>query len=151
MHTSTQPMDWSDSLLVGHPAMDCEHQAFTRCVNAMLTAGDAHFAEALQAMAEHLAEHFALEERLIDEHRFPAGACHAEEHAKVRASVREVQALVAAGDMEIGRELAQALVDWFPGHAEQMDSALAIWVARKTLGGAPVVLRRDLRALAPSA
>ena len=151
MSTSTQALDWHDRLLVGHAAMDREHRAFIDCINTLMAADDADVGRALQVLSDHLAEHFALEEQLIDTHRFPAGACHAEEHAKVRASVREVQALVAAGDTDIARELGQALVDWFPGHADNMDASLATWVARKTLGGAPVVLRRDLHTTAATA
>lgn len=143
MPASAEPL-FGDRLLVGHAAMDREHRAFADDLHALQGADDADFAAALQHLAVHLQRHFALEERLIDEHRFPAGACHAEEHRKVLASLAEVQALVAQGDIAIGRELADALADWFPGHAENMDGALAIWVSRKTHGGAPVVLRRGL-------
>jgi len=151
MPASADTLLFDDRLLVGHAAMDREHRAFAAGVNALLATRDVAFADALESFAQALREHFALEERLSDEHRFPAGACHAEEHHKVLASLREVQLLVAQGDISIGRELARALADWFPGHAESMDASLANWVARKTLGGAPVVLRRGLReALAAS-
>ena len=53
--------------------------------------------------------------------------------------MREVRALVADGDTETGRELTRALADWFPGHTDYMDSALATWVTKKVAGGAPVV------------
>lgn len=148
MPASAEALAFDDRLLVGHAAMDREHRAFVDGVNALLAADDHGFAPALQDFARHLQAHFALEERLLEEHRFPAGACHAEEHHKVLASLAEVQALVAQGDIATGRALAQALADWFPGHAETMDAALATWVARKTLGGAPVVLRRGLRTAA---
>ncbi len=143
MPASAEPL-FGDRLLVGHAAMDREHRAFADDLRALRGADDADFAAVLQQLAVQLQLHFALEEQLITEHRFPAGACHAEEHRKVLASLAEVQALVAQGDIAIGRELAEALADWFPGHAENMDGALAIWVSRKTHGGAPVVLRRDL-------
>lgn len=143
MPASAEPR-FGDHLLVGHAAMDREHRAFADDLHALQQADDTGFAAALQQLTVHLQVHFALEEQLIDAHRFPAGACHAEEHRKVLASLAEVQALVAQGDIAIGRELADALADWFPGHAENMDGALAIWVSRKTHGGAPVVLRRDL-------
>ncbi len=58
------------------------------------------------------------------------------------ASVREVQELVAKGEVAIARELAQALMDWFPGHADYMDSALATWLVKKSHDGRPLVLRR---------
>jgi hemerythrin len=144
MRAPAEAPAFDDRLLVGHAAMDREHRTFAHDLHTLQHVDDAGFAAALQQLAEHLRAHFALEERLIEEHQFPPGACHAEEHHKVLASLDEVQALVAQGDIGIGRELAAALADWFPGHAENMDGALAIWVSRKTHGGAPVVLRRDL-------
>ena len=46
--------------------------------------------------------------------------------------------------MAEGRRLAAALADWFPGHAFHRDSALAHWMVKRSFGGKPVVLRRNL-------
>lgn len=140
--TPTAAFEWDDRYLLGHRAMDDTHQEFVALVDAMLTVGDPDFPAALDAFARHAEDHFAQENRLMDQHDFPARGCHVDEHDKVLTSVREVRALVAAGDLEIGRELAQALMDWFPGHADYMDSALATWLVKKTANGAPLVLRR---------
>ena len=75
---------------------------------------------------------------------FPARDCHVDEHDKVLASVRDVQQLLAEGDTEVVRELAVALQDWFPGHADYMDSALALWMVKRAHGGAPLVFRRGM-------
>ena len=80
----------------------------------------------------------------MQETGFPASACHSDEHAAVLASMNGVGKKVAAGDFEAGRRLARALLDWFPGHADYLDSALAHWICKKRLGGQPVVLRRSL-------
>lgn len=137
-------LGWDSRWLCGHAGIDREHQVFADDLDRLLRADDATLALALDRLAEHLEAHFQLEERLIEQHRLPAGACHVEEHNKVRASVREVQVLVAEGDLDIGRELAQALADWFPGHADTMDASLATWVARRTQDAVPLVFRRDL-------
>ena len=50
---------------------------------------------------------------------------------------------LADGNFGVVRELAQALMDWFPGHADYMDSALALWMVKRSHGGAPLVFRRD--------
>ena len=55
--------------------------------------------------------------------------------------------LVAAGDIAVGRGLALALADWFPGHSDYMDAALATWVMKKVANGAPVPLRRVMRGI----
>jgi hemerythrin len=134
--------EWDDRYLVGHREIDAAHRKFTVLVDALLGACDDALAAALDDFARHAEDHFGTEERLMERYAFPARECHAEEHAKVLASVQEVRALASAGDLQTARELAQALADWFPGHTDYMDSALAIWVVRRTAGGAPVVLRR---------
>ncbi len=41
-------------------------------------------------------------------------------------------------------DFALNLFQWFPGHADYLDSALVAWISKKTLGGKPVVLCRNL-------
>lgn len=135
---------WDDRYLLGHRGMDDTHREFVALVDALLAASDGNLPGALDVFARHAESHFEEENRLMDQHDFPARGCHKDEHDKVLASVREVQAMVAAGDVEIGRELGLALVDWFPGHADYMDSALATWLVKKLTKGAPLVLRRNM-------
>jgi hemerythrin len=79
------------------------------------------------------------------DNEFPPRQCHIDEHAAVMQSVHEVQGLLAQGDATICRELVAQLADWFPKHADQLDSALAHWMTKKRLGGKPVVVRRGLK------
>ena len=41
-----------------------------------------------------------------------------------------VRERVAAGDVAVGRQLVDALAEWFPQHAATMDRMLAGWLAR---------------------
>ena len=142
METQTG-FDWDDRYLLGYEAMDDTHREFVTLVNDLLTVDDAALPAALDAFAAHAEAHFAQEDAWLSAADFPTGGdCHIDEHAKVMASVREVQELVAKGEVAIARELAQALMDWFPGHADYMDSALATWLVKKSHDGRPLVLRR---------
>lgn len=141
-------MAWDDGYRLGHGALDATHAEFVRCVDAMLRAVDPVAAmTALDAFAEHAQQHFADEARWMGE-EFPARDCHVDEHDKVLASVREVQQAAAAGDIGLVRDLAVALADWFPAHADYMDAALASWLVHRSHGGAPLVLRRNAAARA---
>ena len=76
---------------------------------------------------------------------FPATQCHVDEHAAVLRSVHEVQEMLRDGTAtQVARDLAQALADWFPRHADHMDASLSQWLIKRRHGGAPVVLRRRL-------
>lgn len=133
---------WRDRYLLGHPGMDDTHREFVQCVDALLTAPDAGLAIALEAFERHAVEHFEAENRWMSSSDFPARDCHIDEHDKVLASVREVQSELAQGNVQLCRELAVALMEWFPGHADYMDSALANWLVKRSHGGQPLVLKR---------
>lgn len=138
-------MAWSDRYLLGHGDMDGTHREFVACVAALQTAQDADLAECLAAFEAHAVEHFEQEQRWMDTTGFPAAQCHVDEHTAVLHSVHEVQEILRnGGSGQVARDLAHALANWFPGHADYMDSALAQWLIKRSHGGAPVVLRRRL-------
>ena len=138
---------WTDAYALGYPQMDATHHEFVETVNAMLTAADEDLGKALDAFADHAEQHFKQEADWMNSTSFPAAECHIDEHDAVMKSVREVQELFKSNHEKrftIGRSLAEELVRWFPGHADYLDSALSQWMTKKTLGGAPVVIRRNI-------
>lgn len=141
---STHGLVWSDAFLLGHAGIDATHREFVDCVRALQLASEADIPARLADFERHALAHFGEEKAWMDG-GFPAADCHVEEHDKVLASVREVIELVERGvDVQVARDLTQALVDWFPGHADHMDSALSHWLSQRQHGGAPVVLRRSV-------
>ncbi|HKQ83797.1 MAG TPA: hemerythrin domain-containing protein [Steroidobacteraceae bacterium] len=142
---TTETFQWSDAFLLGYGKMDDTHREFVELVAAMLTCPDPEMAERLHAFAAHAEHHFAEELNWMLTSQFPATQCHADEHAAVMGSVRQVQELVDAGNIEVARRLATELARWFPSHADHMDSALAQWLVRKKHGGAPLVLKRGIK------
>jgi len=135
---------WHDGMLVGYAPIDAAHKEFVVRVAGVLSAADAEVAAALQALAIHACEHFAAEDQWMADSNFPARECHSAEHAAVLKSVAGVQARVAAGDAAAARSLASALAEWFPGHTDYLDAALAHWMCKQQHGGKPVVVRRSL-------
>ena len=134
---------WHDQFLLGHADMDNTHKEFVVLVNALLTVRDADLALTLAAFVAHAEAHFAQENEWMEKNDFPPRDCHIDEHNKVLVSVYEVQQQLAEGDVGIVRELAKALMDWFPAHADYLDSALATWLVKRAHAGAPLVLRRN--------
>lgn len=154
MHTveqAPQAAQWHDDLKLGFEPMDDIHEEFLELVSALLGASDEDMPEVLKALHAHSREHFAAEEHWMEETTFPAAACHRDEHAAVLASMGGVTNRVMAGDFEAGRRLARALAEWFPNHADYLDSALAHWMCKKRLGGKPIVLRRAITPRAAAA
>lgn len=139
-----QGFEWNDRYLLGHPAMDDTHREFVELVDALLTADVHELESALAEFARHAEAHFEQENRWMEMDGFPARDCHVDEHDKVLASVREVQQELANGNVQLVRDLAVALKEWFPAHADYMDSALSTWLVKCSHGGRPLVLRRDV-------
>jgi hemerythrin len=144
-HTSEPALGWSDAFVLGHEPMDATHREFVALVRAMQTCPEAALAGLLADFEAHARRHFEEEDRWMLETGFPPRECHMDEHAAVLRSVVEVREVVARGEIAQVRRLADALADWFPRHADWLDSALAHWLCKRAYGGKPVVLRRDLK------
>jgi len=141
--STKQAFQWSDRFVLGHGAIDDTHREFVDCVDALLQATDAELPAALERFIAHAQDHFNQENAWLGAEDFPGGGeCHIDEHGKVMSSALDVQRMLAEGQTEIVREFTQALVDWFPGHADYMDSALATWLVKQAHNGRPLVFRR---------
>ena len=147
-HTAT--LVWGDHLLMGHGPMDELHEEFVELIALLQTAEDSELPGLLQAMQTHLQHHFAEEDQWMLSTAFPPRDCHIDEHAAVLKSVAEVRVKLAEGNVALCRDLTKALVDWFPGHATHLDSALAHWLSKQRFGGKPVVIRRNILSSAES-
>ena len=147
-HTAT--LVWGDHLLMGHGPMDELHEEFVELIALLQTAEDSELPSLLQAMQTHLQHHFAEEDQWMLSTGFPPRDCHIDEHAAVPKSVAEVRVKLAEGNVALCRDLTKALVDWFPGHATHLDSALAHWLSKQRFGGKPVVIRRNILSSAES-
>ena len=133
---------WSDAFKVGYGPMDDIHHELVSLLGTMQQAPDRDLAVLLLTLQKHLQSHFDFENDLMVSSKFPPSDCHVEEHSAVLRSVTEVIDCVAEGNFSVVRRLVSALVDWFPAHADYLDSALAHWLVSHQMGGKPVVLRR---------
>ncbi|MPS96387.1 hemerythrin domain-containing protein [Comamonas sp.] len=147
-HTAT--LVWGDHLLMGNGPMDELHEEFVELIALLQTGEDSELPGLLQAMESHLLHHFAEEDQWMLSTGFPPRDCHIDEHAAVLKSVADVRIQLAEGHVALCRDLTRALVEWFPGHATHLDSALAHWLSKQRFGGKPVVIRRNILSSAES-
>jgi hemerythrin-like metal-binding protein len=141
-----EDLKWTDAMLLGHGPIDAAHEEFVEVVSALGQCTPHTAIQCLQDVERHLLSHFETERSWMEQTDFPAAECHLDEHQRVIDAVQKVNALAVVGQVGLHdvKRLARALADWFPGHADYMDSALSAWINKKIHGGAPVVLRRDL-------
>lgn len=142
--TTLSTLHWDDRLLLGYGPIDHIHEEFVTIVNELQHSVDSDLPILMSSLLKHAEQHFSEENRWMIETEFPARECHINEHADVLASIREVHELQRQGNNKICRILGKNLADWFPRHANYLDSALAHWMCKRQFGGKPVVLRRNL-------
>jgi hemerythrin-like metal-binding protein len=118
-------LQWSAELHTGDDRMDETHAEFTDIVNRLIdTPVDQQLALYREFIA-HTEEHFAQEERWMLATGFSADNCHASHHATILETMHAVTEHFEQGDTEIITRMAQAMAEWFPGHAASMDAGLA--------------------------
>ncbi|GAB2897592.1 hypothetical protein GCM10027093_36860 [Paraburkholderia jirisanensis] len=137
---------WSDARLLGFTPMDNVHEEFYEVALRLVSCSETSALAAIHEFERHAISHFEQEDEWMRATKFPPRDCHIEEHAAVLRSVGEVKAELEAGraGASMVRDFGMHLFGWFPGHADYLDSALAAWMTKQTMGGMPVVLRRTL-------
>lgn len=121
-------MEWNDSLVLDKGVMDDTHREFIELLNRLADAPDESLLGVLDEFIRHTEEHFAQEQRWMEDMAFPPLACHAREHDGVLETAREVRRRVAAGETRFGLVLARAVAEWFANHAASMDHVLALYM-----------------------
>ncbi len=128
---------------LGHEPMDEVHEEFERLLQTAQAVPDDELMPLLQQIEQHCQAHFSQEERWMAGGDFPGASCHIQEHSAVLASIAGVLRRVGAGEWYVGRTLVQSLHQWFPAHAQHLDSALAHWLNKKRWGAKPLVFHRS--------
>lgn len=135
---------WSDDMLVGHGAIDETHREFVDLISELRQCLPEDAVRQLLRLKEHVLSHFEMEEQLMRQFNYPSPECHSDEHTKVVNAIDQVLQRLQTGRLALSEvhRLAQALMDWFPGHITYMDSALSTWLSKQRFSAAPIVLRR---------
>lgn len=146
MHHPDAPPASNRVIELGFGPMDAIHAEFDELLWQGQRGGDIDWLALLGAIDDHLREHFSQEDQWMMATEFPPRDCHIDEHAAVLRSSAEVLEHARQGDFSHGPTFINALVNWFPGHADYLDSALAAWMCKRQYGGKPVVLHRPKQA-----
>lgn len=127
---------------LGYAPMDDIHAEFDALLVKARAGEPANWVTILAEIQAHLTMHFEAEDRWMQESQYPSDDCHSDEHAAVLASANQVLALAREGKFDAAPSFIEALVNWFPGHATYLDSALAAWLCKQKFGGKPLVFHR---------
>ncbi len=132
---------WKPELALGHPQIDRDHQELFRRSAALgeaLDCGDtAAVGPLLDFLREYVVQHFAAEEELMRDSRFPGRRVHESAHARFAREYEEVAGLV----LQVGATPTVAL---------RVRTFVEGWLERH-IAGADVAVANHLQALARAA
>jgi hemerythrin len=129
--TPATTLAWSPELALGDVRTDTTHEEFVELVNAVSAAAPEARLALYQELVKHTVEHFAQEERWMAACGIPADFCHFSQHNSVLEVMREVERRALLGELPLIESMLEALVEWFPQHAQSMDAGLVTYLAEK--------------------
>jgi hemerythrin len=131
-------IEWSDSLSVGVPSVDRQHQELVRVFNELQDAmrdgkGSEKVVPTLKFLGTYALEHFSTEEALMRMHAYPELEEHRAAHAAFKADFAKILKETEASKHRLATtmDVSRRLLDWLFTHIKQMDKEMGKFLARK--------------------
>lgn len=127
-------MTWEDKYVTNVSAADEQHQEIFRLVNALDEAvdqGKEAIEEALNALVPYVVDHFATEEKYMQETDFPDYEAHKKMHDDLVATVSDLVEKFKAGEAEITHDTTAFVRDWLYNHIPNTDKQYGPYLNEK--------------------
>ena len=124
--TTTQFVTWNDTWLVGVQEVDAQHKHLVSLLNQLHEAmvqghGKDVLGGILDSLVRYTQVHFAAEERMMEQSKYPDLVNHKREHEALTQKVLDFQKNFATGRVAMGIEVLQFLSSWLQGHIRGTD------------------------------
>ena len=122
-------IEWRDEFCTGVPGVDYEHQELIRQINAIYAliddkADKESVIDGLGDIYGSISAHFALEERMMERHKYDHYNEHQADHERLLDDIQDItEAYEKASELD-DEGLKQRLNDWFKIHFATHDSRL---------------------------
>ena len=119
---------WSNMFSVGVTEIDNQHKKLVDMANRLNDAmkaghGKDAIGKILNELVSYTASHFAYEERLMDQHKYPMSPQHKQEHKDLVKTVLDFKAKFEKGDAALTAEVMTFLRDWLSKHIMSSDKS----------------------------
>jgi hemerythrin-like metal-binding protein len=126
-------------LSVGVDEIDIQHMQLVQLINGLhdnILAGEAveTMEKVLDRVIDYTAFHFETEEKLMNQHGYPASDVHIEEHRKLVSTALKLQKIFRSGAGAFTMETISFLQDWLQYHIEQSNKVLGRFLAANGMG-----------------
>ena len=121
-------LEWKDAYRTGFGSIDYEHENMISSINQIFESGDGDKEELLAALAEIHAlieAHFALEEKIMRDQKYPAYLEHKQDHERLLDDILDIMdAVEKTGDLDTTEALGKRMTAWFGVHFSSLDKDL---------------------------
>ncbi len=119
---------WSDDFSVGVASIDYEHKELVTLINEICQALETNPGESkhelLGELFAKISAHFALEEKIMRDHRYDRYKQHKADHEKLLDDLRDIMDSHEDSGRTSAEKLVKALGDWFGVHFKTEDARL---------------------------
>jgi len=125
---------WDKVLATGHVILDTDHEHLVGLFNQLVTSvkerkGKIACVELLESIIQHSKVHFALEEKLMAEHKYPKAVQHTAEHARLIKQAIRYKAKFESDSPGLHISLIHFPEDWLTFHILSEDKELATFLS----------------------
>lgn len=126
-------LTWNDSYSVGVLEIDCQHTVLFDILNelhAAMLAGEASSLTGpiLCKLVTYTREHFAAEEAMLEQSKYPGIEPHKQLHRDLIKQVQEYADRFEKGEITLNLHLLNFLRDWLANHILKVDHAYGPWL-----------------------
>ncbi len=126
-------LTWSDKLSVGVQTLDAQHTVLIETLNdlhAAMMKGQARAVagKILTDLVNYTVDHFAAEEAMMEQAKYPALPTHRLLHRELTKQVGDYVARYEKGDITLGVHLLTFLSDWLTKHIQGEDQKYGPWL-----------------------
>jgi hemerythrin len=126
-------MTWNDKLSVGVETLDAQHTVLIETVNdlhAAMMKGQARAVagDILNNLVKYTVDHFAAEEAMMEQTKYPGLPTHRLLHRELTKQVGDYVARLEKGDITLGVHLLNFLSDWLTKHIQGEDQKYGPWL-----------------------
>ena len=130
--------EWQQEFSVGIPSIDGQHQnlfKIARELHDAMSKGHGRQASGLllDRLVQYTTVHFAHEERLMQQHRYPAYPAHKAEHDALTKKVIDFQKEFEQGRVSLTVELLHFLKGWLEHHIKESDQRYSPFLKAKAV------------------
>jgi hemerythrin-like metal-binding protein len=132
-------LTWSDRYAVGVEAIDDEHKQLFDAVRGLESAmarfaQPAEMGELLKKLSASTARHFADEEAMMREAKYPGLVLHMANHQRLMEKMEAFAARHSQSGVAVNQHALNFLRDWLLHHIENDDVRLGAWLHERKPG-----------------